>query len=719
MTVGDRFFPRTGKKPRRSVVVLGAVVVFAAVTATPVQAVTASNPLAVTDGFYADPDSNPARWVRENPEHPDAAAIRTEIAERPGARWFADPGADTRAEVSAYTSAARTAGKLPILVAYDLPDRDCGGHSGGGAASPAEYRDWLSGFADGIADRPAVVVIEPDALAQLDCLTEEQKATRIDLLSFAANEFASKNPNTWAYLDAGNANWVEAGEMANRLRRAGVGKIRGFALNTSNYYTTEESVAKGKAITGALGGAAHYVVDTSRNGNGANGEWCNPAGRKLGVPSQTSGDAEMLLWVKVPGDSDGDCGIGTGIPAGKFSPVLAKHLIDGGPRGFANTAPRGDVPPPASGRTLTVGEGGRYGTIQQAADAAQPGDNVEIAAGTYAGGLRLEHGGAQDRYITFYGKGGPAVVTGGDGDRGQIAIGDTSWLRFIGVTAAGSAGFGAMANGADHLVFQDFRVDGSQDGGLVVLGSRDVLVDGCEISGTNARGTSADHEAMSLGEGSSGIEVRGCRVHDNGEEGIDVKYDDDAKAKIHDNLVYDNRGPNIYVDSSSGVEIYNNTVYATKNETKAGIGLAVEDYSESRKLDNVSVYNNVSYGNAGAGLGFWMESDGTMSNVRVVNNTFHGNKKGSIGFDVPGVDGENLLRNNIFGEGAESPDGFTADHNAVGDPGFTDPGAADFHLAPGSAAIDAGTGDGAPAFDRDNAPRPSGKAVDVGAYESR
>lgn len=398
--------------------------------------------------------------------------------------------------------------------------------------------------------------------------------------------------------------------------------------------------------------------------------------------------------------------------------VLAAGLLTG-QGALANAAPRTDVPPPASGRTLTVGPGAQYGTVQEAADAAQPGDNVEIAAGTYSGGLRLEHGGAQDKYVTFYGKGGPAVITGGDGGRGQIAIGGTSWVRFIGVTAAGSNGFAVLANGANHLVFQDFRIDGAQDGGLVVLGSRDVLVDGCEISGTNARGTSADHEAMSLGEGSSGIEVRGCRVHDNGEEGIDVKYDDDAKAKIHDNVAYDNRGPNIYVDSSSGVEIYNNTVYATKNETKAGIGLAVEDYSDSRKLDDVSVYNNVSYGNAGAGLGFWMESGGAMSNVRVVNNTFHGNAAGSISFDVSEVDGKNLLRNNIFGEGEESLPGFTSDHNATGDPGFADPGGADFHLVPGSSAIDAGAADGAPAFDRDNAPRPSGKAVDLGAYESR
>jgi endoglucanase len=60
------------------------------------------------------------------------------------------------------------------------------------------------------------------------------------------------------------------------------------------------------------------------------GEWCNPAGRKLGTTSRigTSG-AEFLLWVKVPGDSDGPCGSTATAPAGTFSPDLAIRLVNG------------------------------------------------------------------------------------------------------------------------------------------------------------------------------------------------------------------------------------------------------------------------------------------------------------------------------------------------------------------------------------------------------
>lgn len=373
-----------------------------------------------------------------------------------------------------------------------------------------------------------------------------------------------------------------------------------------------------------------------------------------------------------------------------------------------------DVPPPVSGRTLTVGPGGQYSTVQAAADAAKPGDNVRIAAGTYSGGLTIKKSGSPGKYITFYGQGGMAVLKGANG----LALGAQSWLRFDSVTVAGSGRFGVYAYEAHDLVFRNFGVDGSQDGGLVLLNTANAVIDGCDIRGTNARGTSADHEAISLGDGSRDIEVKHCRVHDNGEEGIDVKYTENARITIHDNVSSNNRGPNIYVDSASDVQIYNNVVSSTKNNTKAGIALAVEDYSETRKLDNIKVYNNVSYGNAQSGLSFWVESTGVISNVQIINNTFYGNARGAISFDGDQYVGVNILRNNIYAEGNVTHSAFTSDHNVSGDPGFVNPRAGDFHLQAGSVkAIDQGSAASAPAFDLDNKARPCGTGYDIGAYE--
>ncbi|MGC4941961.1 glycoside hydrolase family 9 protein [Kribbella sp. DT2] len=291
-----------------------------------------ASPVDLTSGFYVDPNSTPKTWVNSHGSDSRAASINSGIASKPMARWFGNPPSGTTigAMVGSFVGAADNADKLPVLVAYNLPGRDaCGGHSGGGAGSPAAYRTWVSAFADSIGTRPAVVIVEPDALGDFECMTAAQITERNGMLSFALQQFRDKAPNTWAYLDAGNAGWVPAATMAQRLAGAGVGAARGFAVNVSNYYTTSASTTYANNVRAAMPAPKPFVVDTSRNGNGSNGNWCNPAGRKLGTPTQLGGGAEMLLWIKVPGNSDGPCGTAPSTPAGQFNPDLATRLING------------------------------------------------------------------------------------------------------------------------------------------------------------------------------------------------------------------------------------------------------------------------------------------------------------------------------------------------------------------------------------------------------
>ncbi|MEV4760524.1 glycoside hydrolase family 6 protein [Micromonospora sp. NPDC049559] len=291
-------------------------------------------------GFYVDPDNNAFTWIAQNPNDSRVPSIRNEIANRPGARWFGNWNANIGAAVSSYVGAAQAAGKTPILVAYNIPGRDCGGPSSGGAGDATAYRAWISAFAVAIGSRPAIVVIEPDAVAQIDdvCMPKaSDKQARYEMLGYATQQFRDLAPNAWAYLDAGNATWVPAATMAQRLLTAGVRDVRGFAVNVSNFYPTAQSESYGSQIVSALGYQAKFLVDTSRNGNGildenhdgVNDDFCNPRGRKLGTPSAYgTGAAELLLWIKFPGDSDGPCGTSTA-PAGTFDPGLADRLIRG------------------------------------------------------------------------------------------------------------------------------------------------------------------------------------------------------------------------------------------------------------------------------------------------------------------------------------------------------------------------------------------------------
>ncbi|MFB6426655.1 glycoside hydrolase family 6 protein [Streptomyces microflavus] len=293
-----------------------------------------AGPIGMTSGFYTDPYSNPAVWAAANPGDGRAAAIRDQIASRPMARWFGAWSGDIGSAVGSYVGAAASVNKLPVLIAYNIPGRDaCGGHSGGGAGTPAAYRTWISAFASAIGSRPALVVIEPDSLGDFSCLNQAQIDERNGMLRGALAEFRNRAPNTWTYLDAGNPAWVSASTMAQHLEGAGAREAHGFSLNISNYFTTGENTSYGNAISSVLsasyGYTKPYVIDTSRNGNGSNGQWCNPGGRKTGTPSQTGGGAEMLLWLKTPGESDGNCGVGGGSAAGQFLPEVAYKMIFG------------------------------------------------------------------------------------------------------------------------------------------------------------------------------------------------------------------------------------------------------------------------------------------------------------------------------------------------------------------------------------------------------
>jgi len=294
------------------------------------------------DAFYVNPDSAAAQWVKNNPGNPDSAKIGQAIASVPSALWLTGSSQATEKladRVTRYVTAAASAHKTPILVAYNLPHRDCsGGASAGGAVNAAGYRDWIDRVINGIGGEPAVVILEPDALADMQCLDPGKRNERLALFNYVVSGFKQRAPQAQVYLDAGNPGWKPAGVMAEALNAAGVKEARGFALNVSNFYTLEQSIRYGDAINGRLSADHAYTkavaVDTGRNGNGAHpGDWCNPQGRKIGIQPQALSPHLLALWVKLPGNSDGassptaDCHGGPA--AGTFSPELAVRLIDG------------------------------------------------------------------------------------------------------------------------------------------------------------------------------------------------------------------------------------------------------------------------------------------------------------------------------------------------------------------------------------------------------
>ncbi|MFJ4940244.1 glycoside hydrolase family 6 protein [Streptomyces pseudovenezuelae] len=268
------------------------------------------------DPFWVNPDGNAAKQVaayRKSGKDDEAGQIR-KIAQQPTGEWIGPENPEQ--EARGFTEAADKAGRTALLVLYNIPHRDCGQYSQGGAADGNAYRTWIDGVAAGIGDRSATVILEPDAVLHLvdGCTKDEFHEERYDLLTGAVEKLKSLK-NTKVYLDAGNAGWGHPDQIFEPLKWAGVAKADGFSVNVSNFYSTKDSITYGKQLSAKVGDK-HFVIDTSRNGNGPykdgdeNERWCNPPGRALGeTPTIKTADplVDAYLWVKRPGESDGEC----------------------------------------------------------------------------------------------------------------------------------------------------------------------------------------------------------------------------------------------------------------------------------------------------------------------------------------------------------------------------------------------------------------------------
>ncbi|MBC7272025.1 MAG: glycoside hydrolase family 6 protein [Streptomyces sp.] len=286
--------------------------------------------------FWVNPDGNAAQQVTDYEKAgQDARAeeIR-KIAQQPTGEWISPDQPEQ--EARGFTQAAAKADRTALLVLYNIPHRDCGQYSGGGAADGDTYRGWIDAVAKGIGDRPATVVLEPDAVLHLvdGCTPGEFHEERYDLLKYAIGKLKS-SPSTKVYLDAGNAGWGNPDQIFEPLKWAGVEQADGFSVNVSNFYSTEDSIAYGKELSAKIGDKP-FVIDTSRNGNGpyTGGDpaenWCNPPGRALGeTPTTKTADplVDAYLWIKRPGESDGECKGGP--KAGDWWPEYALKLAGG------------------------------------------------------------------------------------------------------------------------------------------------------------------------------------------------------------------------------------------------------------------------------------------------------------------------------------------------------------------------------------------------------
>lgn len=172
------------------------------------------------------------------------ALLITVMETIPQAVWLTSgTPSQVSATVTSTLKQANVERAVPVLVLYNIPGRDCGSYSAGGAQNTADYEAWIDAIAGAIGSQKAVIVLEPDAVADLpsDCgynptqvNIPQATADRYTQLNFAVKTLETGS-QTLVYLDAGNSHWQAVPVIATRLVQAGVQQSQGFFTNVSNY----------------------------------------------------------------------------------------------------------------------------------------------------------------------------------------------------------------------------------------------------------------------------------------------------------------------------------------------------------------------------------------------------------------------------------------------------------------------------------------------------
>jgi len=354
-----------------------------------------------------------------------------------------------------------------------------------------------------------------------------------------------------------------------------------------------------------------------------------------------------------------------------------------------------------------------HATIQQAVDAAQAGDTVQVAEGVYVENVRLKQG---------------IILEGG-------------WNSDF-----------TERNPAEHKT----TIDGREKAGWTVLAADDATIDGFTIINATVLEINGEKIGAGIRCESTSPTIKNNTIINNAPAGI---YCFESYAVIHDNIISDNLEAGVYFEKSN-VSIYDNVI---QGNIKSGImsGGKVESKSEivrneisfnkmagiEFKASDVSLRNNLIHNNGLAGIVF------ENFKAKIINNTIVANKRAGVlvlgdtteveimnniiaNNGEPGIMSEgkgyshNLLFSNNKTEncnpkllwcvrrqygGYEDETSYKQQRDIIADPLFADFDNYDFRLTAGSPAIDAGKRDDE--YNDVNFPPSLGSARnDLGAY---
>lgn len=254
-----------------------------------------------------------------------------------------------------------------------------------------------------------------------------------------------------------------------------------------------------------------------------------------------------------------------------------------------------------------------YPSIQQAVDAAAPGDTVTVEAGSYAEAVTVGPG--RDRLRIEGAPTGEVILDGGGQAETGFRITGSGWVTVRRFTVTGSAGPGVVAETPDG-VFRDVNVHHCAGHGYSLRpGAHRTLVLDATIRENGGDGIQAE---------GAGCTVMRCDIAGNAGTGVAILADG---ALLFDNTVEGNSGDGIAVGS------HGNRLIGNDSLANLGTGIALEAGDLNLVLANDSADN---------------ESEGVLVRTggnRILDNPVSGNDAGGIRL-VDTADG-NLLDDNL------------------------------------------------------------------------
>lgn len=344
-------------------------------------------------------------------------------------------------------------------------------------------------------------------------------------------------------------------------------------------------------------------------------------------------------------------------------------------------------------------------TIDRAAHIVKSGDVVYIRTGVYYESVELQTSGTAASPIIFKPYPGESPVMDGDfsGYTGFLLHIQGDYVHVSGIEIRNSVARGIEVFG-DYDLVDGVYVHHSQASGIMISYGHHSTVQNSRVWRNTLQNENEQASGWASGlsvsrHGVTYATIRNNTVWENWGEGISSFETDHVV--IEGNISHDNYSTNIYISDSTNVLCQRNFVYMNPDSyvyghgANGGIMMGDEVYTPASA--NITVINNIAYGNQG---NFWWwqgNQGGGMKNVLIANNTFVNGKgdlnRGRGGVIISSGDHQNVrFENNIIRQDGELPviattdqAGITYSHNlwskkpnsaasgsgdVIGDPGF-------------------------------------------------